>query len=120
MSEKTNLKLLSDVFQKFEDVRQFKYFDDKKTKGLVYFHSTSAAIKILCLFKNIKLKDKKIKITFADNVDEIEELDIFKFSKKAKSKIPGTGDNFTSVQNLDDIYDLDIDLMLKKSYSNLD
>ena len=111
MSQETNLKLLSEVFQKFEDVRQYKYLDEKKNKGLIYFHNTSAAIKILCLFKNIKLKDKKIKITFADNVDA-EELDFFKFSKKAKSMVPGEGDNFTSMQNLDDIYDLDIDLML--------
>ena len=66
MSEETNLKYLVKVFKEFEDIKQYKYIDDKKAKGLVFFHSTASALKILCLFKNVKLKDKKVKITFAD------------------------------------------------------
>lgn len=65
------LEAVKKLFESFEEVKDIKYTEDNKSSGLVYLKNKNSAIKILCIFKNVKLMNKTLKITFADD-EEIE------------------------------------------------
>lgn len=54
-------------------MEEISYTDDTHTSGLVYFKTVNAAVKVLCIFKNVKLMNKTLKITFAEREDEVQE-----------------------------------------------
>lgn len=70
LNETFNLEAVRNMFSSFEKIIEYKYSDEKKTSGLVFFESENAAIKILCMFKNVKIMNKTLKITFADLPEE--------------------------------------------------
>ena len=51
------------------------YLNESKNSALVFFSELQSAIKILCMFKNMTLIDKNLKINFAnDNLVRISRM----------------------------------------------
>jgi len=66
LSKNVTLPVIKDLFGKFEQVTELYYLNESKNSALCTFESTQAAIRILCLFKNMNLVDKSLKINFAN------------------------------------------------------
>lgn len=58
-----------------EPVDEIYYLNESKNSALVFFSELQSAIKILCMFKNMTLIDKNLKINFAnDNLVRISRM----------------------------------------------
>ena len=66
LSKNVTLPVIKDLFGKFEHVAELYYLNESKNSALCTFDSTQSAIRILCLFKNMNLVDKSLKINFAN------------------------------------------------------
>ena len=55
------------------------YLNESKNSALVFFEKVEQAVKILCLFKNMTLIDKNLKINFANqNLVRISKMNLEK------------------------------------------
>ena len=76
LTKAVNLQMISDLFNTFAQVLDVYYLNDSRNSALCFFESTEAAVKVLCLFKNMNLVDKSLKINFAnDNLIRENERD---------------------------------------------
>jgi RNA recognition motif-containing protein len=66
LSKNVTLQVVKDLFEKFEHLVELYYLNESKNSALCTFESSQAAIRILCLFKNMNLVDKSLKINFAN------------------------------------------------------
>lgn len=66
LSKNVTLKILKDLFEKIECPEDIYYLNDSKNSALAFFRTLEVAVKVLCIFKNITLIDKNLKINFAN------------------------------------------------------
>lgn len=57
---------MAELFETVESVLDIYYLNESKNSALVFFESLDQAVKILCMFKNMTLIDKNLKINFAN------------------------------------------------------
>ena len=66
LSKSVTLDIVKNLFESFERVVQIYYVNESKNSALCFFSSVEAAIHILCVFKNMNVVDKSLKINFAN------------------------------------------------------
>lgn len=66
LSKSVNLHVIKNLFEGYEKVTQIYYVNESKNSALCFFNSTEAAIHVLCVFKNMNIVDKSLKINFAN------------------------------------------------------
>lgn len=81
LTKSVGLDVIEELFGHVEPVLNVYYLNDSKNSALCHFSSVSAAVKVLCNFKNINLVDKSLKINFANE-------NLIKDNQKDK-KVPG-------------------------------
>ena len=64
LNQNITLDVLKNLFSSFETPNMVKELTGKT--GLVYFDTINQAIKVLCIFKNMKIMNKTLKIAFAE------------------------------------------------------
>lgn len=57
---------MQELFETVEPVSDIYYLNESKNSALVFFEGLDQAVKILCMFKNMTLIDKNLKINFAN------------------------------------------------------
>lgn len=75
LDDSFNLEAVQNLFQSIEPVEKIEYTEDNNTSGMVYFGNVEAAVKVLSLFKNLKVMKKTLKITFAEQKEKEKGLD---------------------------------------------
>lgn len=99
LTELITVEMIQNMFENFEKVDKIQYMNKTKNSALCFFKEKSAAIKILCIFKNMKFIDKNLKINFA--TEEMIKTDM---NEKRRSSKFGTVCN---IDDFDDLIDLD-------------
>lgn len=66
LNSELGLQAVRNLFETIEEMVEINYTEDSQSSGKVHFKSKDAATKVLCYFKNVKLMNKTIKITFAE------------------------------------------------------
>lgn len=89
LSKSASLNMIKDLFQTFEPVVNIYYLNHSRNSALCFFNSTEAAVRILCVFKNINMVDKSLKINFANE-------SLVRANEQEKMKL-----KFTSLQSFD-------------------
>ena len=63
------------MFETVEPVNEIYFLNESKNSALVFFDRLEQAVKILCMFKNMTLIDKNLKINFANqNLVKISKM----------------------------------------------
>ena len=65
ISQLIALESIKSLFENFEKVNHMQYLDENRNTAIAYFENTEGAVKTLCMFSNITLLDKTLKMNFA-------------------------------------------------------
>ena len=75
LSQKVTLKIIKELFETVDLIDNLYYLNESQNSALVFFEKLESAVKVLCMFKNMTLIDKNLKINFAnDDLVRISKL----------------------------------------------
>ena len=66
LSRSATLEMIRDMFGTTERVKNIYYVNESRNSALCFFDGVEAAMRVLCLFKNMNIIDKSLKINFAN------------------------------------------------------
>lgn len=66
LSRSATLEMIRSMFESTERVQNIYYVNESRNSALCFFNNVEAAMRILCLFKNMNIIDKSLKINFAN------------------------------------------------------
>lgn len=75
LNEMFNLEAVKNLFETFSPVESIEQTEENKSSGLIHFKNVEASVKVLCIFKNVKIMNRTLKITFAESEDEQDNLE---------------------------------------------
>ena len=98
-----DIESIKDMFETFEAVISMNYLNETKNCAIAIFDSVESAIKILCIFRNINIGDKLLRINFA-NDSLIKQNALMKEQATIKystfSNLDRTKERFTPNENM--------------------
>lgn len=66
LSKSVNLDVIKSVFETLKKVEKIYYVNESRNSALCFFDTIESAVHILCVFKNMNVIDKSLKINFAN------------------------------------------------------
>lgn len=100
MSSLIGLKSIEEMFATFEEVINISYLDENNDKAVAVFDDKIAAIKVLAVFKGIKLGDKSIDLNFSSENLLTEGMNQIQSKKEENSLFKQSNSRFTPHQRV--------------------